>query len=225
MLSTASRHLVCGVCEQLDSTSADILSRACDGDSAALAELLQTHTPMLYAELRSRIPDGLRPLLAVEDVLQETYTDVFLSIRGFIPRGDGAFLGWFRKLAQNNLLEAIRGLDADKRGGGKRPVSFSIGSDAQTDLIGALLPAATQTTPSQHVSRQEARSSLEAALAQLPQHYRLAVQRYDLDGRTIDETAAELNCSPGGVHLIRHRAFKQLRKLLEKLTVTTFATF
>lgn len=203
---------------------ADILSRACDGDSAALAELLQTHTPTLYAELLSRIPDRLRALLAVEDVLQETYTDVFLSIRGFVSRGDGAFIAWFRKLAQNNLLEAIRALDAEKRGGGRRPASFGVGGDAQTDLISSLLPAATQTTPSQHASRQETRASLEAALAELPMHYRLAVQRYDLEGRTIDETASELACSPGGVHLIRHRAFKQLRKLLANLTVTTCAT-
>ena len=208
----------------MDQDYLDILSRACEGDSAALAELLQTHTPTLYAELLSRIPDRLRALLAVEDVLQETYTDVFLSIRGFVSRGDNAFIAWFRKLAQNNLLEAIRALDADKRGGGKRPASFGVGCDAHTDLISTLLPAATQTTPSQHVSRQETRSSLEAALAELPTHYRLAIQRYDLDGRTIDETAAELNCSPGGVHLIRNRAFKQLRKLLAKLCISTCAT-
>jgi len=205
----------------METAYADILSRACDGDSAALVELLQTYTPTLFPELHSKIPDRLRSLLAVEDVLQETYTDVFLSIRGFVSRGDGAFIAWFRKLAQNNLLEAIRALDADKRGGGKRPASFSVGSDAQTDLISTLLPAATQTTPSQHLSRQETRSSLEAALTELPPHYRLAVQRYDLEGRTIDETAAELGCSPGGVHLVRHRAFKQLRKLLSNQGAST----
>ena len=199
----------------------DVLSRACDGNSAALAELLQSHTPMLHAELGSKIPDRLRAVLAVDDVLQETFTDVFLSIGGFVSRGDGAFLAWLRKLAQNNLLEAIRALDADKRGGGKRPTSFGVGHDPQTDLISSLLPAATQTTPSQHVSRQETQSSLAAALAELPAHYRLAVQRYDLEGRTIDETAAELQCSPGGVHLIRHRAFKLLRKSLANQAAST----
>lgn len=208
----------------MEQTSADILKRACSGDSTALTELLQSHTPLLCAELKSRIPDRLRALLAVDDVLQETYTDVFLSIGSFVSRGDGAFGAWLRKLAQNNVLEAIRALDAEKRGGGKRPASFGVGSDAHTDLISTLLPAATQTTPSQNVSRKETRSTLEAALANLPMHYRLAVQRYDLDGRTIDETAAELNCSPGGVHLIRHRAFKQLRKLLANLTISTCAT-
>jgi len=208
----------------MDPVETDILARACRGDSAALTELLQYHTPTLYSELHTKIPDRLRSLLAVDDILQETFTDVFLSIGGFVSRGDGAFAAWLRKLAQNNLLEAIRALDADKRGGGKRPASFGVGCDAHTDLISTLLPAATQTTPSQHVARQETRSSLEAALAELPTHYRLAIQRYDLDGRTIDETAAELNCSPGGVHLIRHRAFKQLRKLLAKLCISTCAT-
>lgn len=205
----------------MDPSSADILVRACSGDSTALAELLQNHTPLLCAELRSKIPDRWRALLTVEDVLQETYTDVFLSIRGFVSRGDGAFIAWLRKLAQNNLLEAIRALEAEKRGGGARPASFGVGSDSQTNLMDRLLPAGTQTTPSQHMSRQESRLSLDAALAELPAHYRLAVQRYDLEGRTIDETAAELKCSPGGVHLIRHRAFKQLRRLLSDRSILT----
>ncbi len=169
---------------------------------------------MLCAELRVKIPERWRVLLAVEDVLQDTFTDVFLSIRGFAPHGDGAFIGWLRKLAHNNLLEAIRALEAGKRGGGLRPISFGGGNDAHTSLMSALLPAATQTTPSQHLTREENRQSLNAALAELPPHYRLAVQRYDLEGRTIDETAAEMGCSPGGVHLIRHRAFKQLRRSL-----------
>ena len=205
----------------MDPVETDILARACRGDSAALTELLQYHTPTLYSELQTKIPDRLRSLLAVDDILQETFTDVFLSIGGFVSRGDGAFAAWLRKLAQNNLLEAIRGLDADKRGGGRRPASIGVGSDAATDLIGVLLPAASQTTPSQHLSRQETQSSLAAALAELPLHYRMAIQHYDLEGRTIDETAAALNCSPGGVHLIRHRAFKQLRKLLAKQLATT----
>ena len=199
----------------MDPPSADILARACNGDSAALAELLESHTPKLCADLRSRIPNRWRALLAIEDVLQETYTDVFLSIRGFVPRGEGAFVAWLRKLAQNNLLEAIRALEAEKRGGGMRPARFGVDQDDRTDFMDALLPAGTQTTPSQFMTRQESRLSLEAALADLPAHYRLAVQRYDLEGRTIDETAAEVGCSPGGVHLIRHRAFKQLRRLLE----------
>jgi RNA polymerase sigma factor (sigma-70 family) len=66
--------------------------------------------------------------------------------------------------------------------------------------------------------QQERRVSLAAALAALPPRYRIAIERYDLEGRSIDETAAELGCSPGGVHLVRNRAFQRLRTLLADQT-------
>ena len=137
----------------MDSSDGEILARASNGDAAALTDLLQTHTPMLFAELKSKIPDRLRTLLAVDDILQETFTDVFLSIGKFVSQGGGAFAAWLRKLAQNNLLEAIRALDADKRGGGRRPASFGTGTDAYSELTWVLLPAASQTTPSQHAAQ------------------------------------------------------------------------
>jgi RNA polymerase sigma factor (sigma-70 family) len=183
-------------------------------DSDALAALLHSHTAALVAHLRTQMPQRWQALLAIEDVLQETFTDAFLSIRSFVPRGDGALLVWLKKLAQNNLLEAIRALEAEKRGGGRRPMSIEGVCDAHTTLMQELLPVATQTTPSQHAMRQETRTTVESALAELPAHYRLAIQRYDLEGRSIDETAAELGCSPGGAHLVRHRALQRLRAML-----------
>lgn len=105
----------------MDQAESDILARTRAGDSDALTQLLQRHTPALAADLRARIPDRWRALLSIEDILHETFTDVFLSISSFVPRGDGTFSARLRKLAQNNLLEAIQALEAEKRGGGKRP--------------------------------------------------------------------------------------------------------
>jgi RNA polymerase sigma-70 factor (ECF subfamily) len=199
-------------------TDADLLARASRGDHDALTALLQACSPSLQADLASQLPQRWQSVLAVEDVLQETFTDAFLCIGSFVPHGEGAFTVWVRKLARNNLLEAIRALEADKRGGGKRPTSLAPAGDPHATLLDEILPAATQTTPSQHVMRQERRASLATAMAALPPRYRIAIQRYDLEGRSIHETAQELGCSPGGVHLVRNRAFQRLRALLADQT-------
>ncbi len=198
----------------IDVPDPERLARARTGDHDALGALLQAHAPALSADLRPRIPPRWSGLITVEDILQETFTDAFLSIRKFTPRGDGSLAVWLKKLAHNNLLEAIRALEADKRGGGRRPLSLSAAPDAHTTLFGTLMPQAVQTSPSQHLAREDVRRALAAALAQLPARYRLVIERHDLQGRPIGEAAAELQCSPGGAHLVRNRAMDRLRALL-----------
>ena len=55
---------------------------------------------------------------------------------------------------------------------------------------------------------------LQAALAKLPSDYRLAIEAYDLGGRTIEEVAASLDRSPGAVHMLRLRAHRMLAEVL-----------
>ncbi|MFO0840020.1 MAG: sigma-70 family RNA polymerase sigma factor [Phycisphaerae bacterium] len=200
----------------MSESEANLLRSAQAGNRDALGALLEIHTPLLHADLMAKMPERWRSLLAVEDVLQETFTDAFLGIRAFVSRGDGALRLWLRKLARNNLIEAIRGLEADKRGGGLRRVEFDSHTDARTTFLQRLLVAGAPTTPSQNFARREAHAMLAHAMASLPERYRLAIQRYDLEGKTIQETAAELGCSHGGTHLVRNRALQRLRALLAR---------
>lgn len=195
---------------------------ACAAAPDDLPGLLKAHAQAIRAVIEPRIPDRWRSLLSCDDVLQQTFLDAFLSAGSFVPTGDDSFLRWLRRLAENNLIEAIRALEADKRGGRARRVTAgrtSRPSDPCTTLVEQLVSPHTQTTPSRAVSQRETAAMLQAAMALLPPDYRKVVQRYDLDGRNIADVAAELGRSPGAVHLLRVRAHKRLRDLLaEKFT-------
>ena len=98
-------------------SEADLLTAAVAGDQDALAALLEWYAPRVRRSLAGKIDKRWRSLLSEDDVMQETYADAFLSIRTFVPRNTGAFLRWLMTLARNNLLDAVRGLQTEKKGG------------------------------------------------------------------------------------------------------------
>ena len=95
----------------------DLADRAMLGDREALEELLELHGPVIRRGLVGAIDVRWRSLLSVDDVMQQTYLDAFLGIHRFVPRGVESFGAWLETLAKCNLLDAVRMLTADKRGG------------------------------------------------------------------------------------------------------------
>lgn len=191
-----------------------LLDRARRGDQDALADLLALHVPRIRSELEANIPRRLQASLSADDVVQVTCTDAFLGIAKASAPDDQAFAAWLLRAARNNLHDAIRRLDAEKRGGKARRLNPTARTDART-FVERLFGADTDT-PSRIAMRGESESALERALQALPVDYRSAVRLYDLDGQPIELVARELGRSPGAVHLLRVRAHKRLRELLAR---------
>lgn len=192
------------------------LHKAVAGDTDALTRLLQEHGPAIRASIRGHIPAKWRSVLSEDDVMQQTYTDAFLDIGDFDPDGDGAFSGWLCTLAQCNLRDALRMLEAVKRGGRKNRVELDQPIGSADALVNAL--SSSGTSPSGRAAGIEARALLDRAMAALPETYRQVVQLYDLDALDIETVAQRLNRSPGATYMLRARAHHQLQKLLGAAT-------
>lgn len=189
-----------------------LVERAADGDADAMAQLLERHAPALRAALQRKIPSRWRSVLSVDDVVQETYIDAFLDLPRFEPRGDDSFAAWLMTLAQRNLVDALRMLNAEKRGRSRRQVRMGTGPDsvaALQDRIAGLI-----STPSRVAARGEARQSLLQAVERLPDTYRTVVRMYDLEGQSAEDVAAHLDRSPGAVFMLRARAHRYIMDLL-----------
>jgi RNA polymerase sigma-70 factor (ECF subfamily) len=188
------------------------LDRAVDGDGEALAQLLAEHAPAVRRNVESGIPQKWQAVLSIDDVMQETYIDAFLDIGHFDPRGEGAFVAWLTTLAKRNLLDALRMLEAEKRGRNHRrvqPVTREGSLIALSDRL-----AAPGSTPSHRVARSEAHTSLQRAIERLPETYRTVVEMYDLGGQSAEEIAGVLELSVGAVYMRRARAHRQLCSLM-----------
>lgn len=193
---------------QGDETQA--LAKAVAGDPGALTRLLERYGPQVRAGLR--ISNRWQSIIDPDDVMQITYLEAFMRIGTFTGPSGGAFAGWLDRIAQNNLRDAIRAQERDKRPPVDKRVQPATREESAIAFIEQL--GVSSTTPSRHAGAAEARQKLEAAIELLPDDYSAAVRLYDLEGRGIEETAREMGRSPGAVHMLRARAHDRLRELL-----------
>ena len=190
----------------------ELLKQACQGDEKALGDLLELFTPQLRRVIAGKLSSKWQSLLSSEDVLQETSTDAFIDIHQFQPGPGSAFLAWLTTLATRNLYDAIRMLEADKRGGRVRLLAPGARDDSCGDRLEAL--PGTATTPSGHAARDESRAALDRAIGKLPDHYRRVIEMYDLEERPLVDVAEAMDRSRGATSIMRHRAIRMLKEIM-----------
>lgn len=180
------------------------------GDTEALSELLREHGPAVERSLS--IGREWRAVLEPADVMQVTYLEAFLQIARYDPDRAEPFRAWLQRIAENNLRDAIRGLERQKRPQPAQRVESPPDADSASGLYALL--GVTTTTPSRHASADEHSERLQAALESLPDDYGTVVRLYDLQSLPIAEVSNRMARSPGAVHMLRARAHERLRQLL-----------
>ncbi len=187
-----------------------LVALASQGDSDALGDLLMHLAPQLRARLEPEIGQQYTSMINADDILQVTFLEAFLRFDRFEQRGAGAVLAWLTRIAQNNLRDAIRGLEAAKRPSpGKRVQSARSNDESYDGLVMAL--GATFSTPSVKAARHEAHRFLDEAIEALPEDYAVVIRAFDLDGASASDIATELGRSVGAVYMLRARAHESLR--------------
>ncbi len=188
------------------------IERAVAGDMAALRALLERYGGQVAAEINAQIGRTWQSVVDAADVMQVSYIEAFLHIGTLTTREPAGFLAWLRRLAQNNLRDAVRDLERGKRPPPSRRVAEA-DPDASSMALIALL-GVDSGTPSRAAAGAEARRMIEAALDKLPPDYGRVVRLYDLESQSIEAVAAAMQRSPGAIHMLRARAHDHLRTLL-----------
>lgn len=186
-----------------------LVAKSIEGERDALEALFERHHAALASWLSRQLPTKWQGQLGVDDIAQETYIDALLDIRRFTPRGEGSFRRWLFAIARNNLRNAIKSLEAEKRGGTRRRVNS--GEDAAVELFELVVGS---STPGRKIARSEAVSMLQAALKQLPSEYRSILQLYDMDAIPMREAAPVIGKSEGAAFMTRQRAIRAIQRIL-----------
>lgn len=188
-----------------------LLARARQGDRPSLAQLLEAVGPRVRARIDPKISPAIGSLLDADDVMQVTYMEVVLRLSSFTGGGFTGFVAWVGRLAENNLIDAIRSLEAAKRFDPRRKVSPA--ADASPSAFVNLIGAHT-ATPSRLVAKDEGVAVLEVALRALPPDYEKVVRAHDLAGKPMAEIAADMKRSEGAAYMLRARAHDRLKEIL-----------
>lgn len=196
----------------MDEAHENQIRAAVTGDDGALTSLLEEAALALRPGLDKQIGDRYRSSVDVDDILQITCIEVFMRIRSFDPARAGAFFSWMRHVAENNLRDAIRELERDKRPSPGKRTELPPGSGSYFALLEGL--AITTSTPSRIAVRDELRQGVDAALRALPPDYACVLRLYELDSLTGEEIAERMGRRPGAVRMLLARARERLREIL-----------
>jgi len=179
-----------------------LVDAARDGDRSALTTLFTRHEGRLLAWVRATMPHPLTLRISAEDIVQETLLQAVRKVGGFQPTGDsGSFYRWLVGIARFKLMEARRAQRAAKRAN-ERPLTGPV--------------ASSQTSPSGRVLAGERAQRLSEALATLPERQALAVRLRWLEGLSVAETAAKLECSETAVKSLVCRGMADLAGRLSR---------
>lgn len=132
---------------------------------------------------------------SAEDLVQETY---LLAFRSFADQGSGAMRSWLAAICLNVAR-------SQWRAGQRRPPE-ELGVDLSNIDAGDDVAAAA-------LARID-RSSVAAALAELPEDHRLAVVLVDIGGLSTRQAAEILNAPAGTVLARVHRGRRRLAAIL-----------
>jgi RNA polymerase sigma-70 factor (ECF subfamily) len=190
-----------------------LLERARGGDREALVSLLEEMGPVVRARLSPKLRGRHQSMIDADDVMQVTYMEAVTRLERFTEGGAESFLAWLTKLAENNLTDAVRALEAAKRPNPKNRL-VSSGSREESALTLVEMLGATYTTPSRAAACAEAKGFIDRALEKLPPDYARVIRLYDLAGKSPAEVAAEMGRSEGAVFMLRARAHDRLRETI-----------
>ena len=182
--------------------------RAAAGEERAFDMIMRRYNQRLF---RVAISIAGEPSEA-EDILQESYVRGFYRLSSYTGEGDlGA---WLARIVRNEAIDRLRhrgsrmryiSLEADLF---SAPDDFGISATARADEV--------SFSPEIAAERDDMKRILEAAIAKLPIQFRTVFVLREVEGLSVDETAAYLDIPPATVKTRDHRARTLLRSQLRE---------
>jgi RNA polymerase sigma-70 factor (ECF subfamily) len=197
-----------------ESESEVLLDRAGRGDEAARQELLVLHRKRLRQMIAVRMDRRLAARIDPSDVVQEALAEAIEQFSDYLRERPLPFYPWLRQLAWKRLAELYRRhIQAQKRSVRREEQRApALPDESALELANRLL--ARGSSPSARLRREELRSLMQSALAQLAEHDREVLVLRHLEQLSTAEIAAVLGISEGAVYTRHLRALERVRSLL-----------
>lgn len=187
--------------EALDDRS--LASRIGAGDPLAATLVIRRHNQRLFraawAVLKNRSE--------AEEAVQDGYLKAFAAIGRF--EGASSLATWLTRIVVNAAISRLRAAKRRKRAlGGQGVASLQ---EFRERIAEASSPIAS---PEEELMRRQLSHALEAAIARLPDPFRIVFVLHEIESLSADEVASSLGVP---VETVRTRLFRARRRLREDL--------
>ncbi len=179
-------------------------------DSAA--DATECFREYLHLIARLQVRGDLRAKVDVSGVVQETLLEAHRAAGQFADLDEPGRLRWLRRCLACNLADALRRAGAAARDA-RREQSMEAALEDSSARIESWL-AAGQSTPSGQAQRAEQLRRLAAALGELPEDQRQAVELRHLQGLPVAEVGRLMGRSRESAAGLVFRGLRRLREVL-----------
>ena len=172
------------------------------GEATAADRLVATYGDRVY-----RLAIGItRNVQDAEEAVEDSFWSVVRKIETF--RGDSSFGSWIYRITANGAYQKLRGRARRRDEISLDEVLPSFHEDGRhagpiSDWSARIDDPAMQT---------ERRAALDAAIGQLPAHYRAVIVLHDVEGLSMAEVAGSVGITKAAAKSRTHRARLFLRK-------------
>lgn len=182
----------------------ELARRIAQRDSIAAGLVIKRNNQRLYRAAWSVLKDRWE----AEEAVQDGYLKAFAAIGSFA--GKSSLSTWLTRIVLNEALGRRR--SAQRRSRQLREQSVAIIEEYREKLMAGSNRA---LSPEADVARNQIAKLLEAAVAGLPEEFRLVLMLRDVDALSVEETAEVLQILPQTVKTRLLRARRRLQATLE----------
>lgn len=174
-------------------TDHDLLEKAKSGDGKAFGKIVEKHTGVVYAAVRSVL--GSRG--DIDDAVQEAFIRIYRGLPSFTGRS--SLSTWIWSVARNNTIN-IRAKERDD----------VIPLDKTAEI------ASNRLGPEAEFARRSAAEDIEYLLSRLEGDYRQVIELRYLAGKKYHEIAEMLDMPEGTVKTLIHRARIKMKRMMDE---------
>lgn len=167
-------------------------------------DFLAKHRPALGLIARLQLPAWLQRKLDASDLVQQTLLEAHRERARLAALPEPELAAYLRRCLSHNLIDAVRKF---------RPNQGEVDVQKSSARIESWL-AASDSSPSDRLAREERLQRLAAALAALPDSQRTAVELKHLHGLNVRDIAVQMGCTESAVGGLLRRGVRELRERL-----------
>jgi RNA polymerase sigma-70 factor (ECF subfamily) len=199
----------------LDGSETEELLRNASGGGPAFQQLLKRHRGRLRRMVAVRLDRWLAPVVDPSDVVQEAFADASRKLREFLRHRPMPFYPWLRRLAWERIIQFHRRHLRTQKRAITRAERLDVAFPAESTILLAERLAASGTSPSQRLVRDEEGRLLRDVLERLSSRDREVLVMCYLEGLAFGEIAAVLGITENAAKVRHFRAIKRVRKVID----------
>lgn len=184
----------------LSQVSPELIDACRGGDKVAVEQLIAEISPDLYRIIFSILRDHDD----TDEVLQETLIRLFRYIGAL--KEINRFPAWVMRIAVNQVQTF--------RVRKNRSQFYEIEDSREISNSAVVLAGEGPEDPCEKLMREQMRTEIVSAMESLPERQRMATVLFEVEGLSIKEVAAAMQCSEGAVKFSIHEGRKKLKRRL-----------